>query len=83
MATQKTIPASAVDDAAQALSNGLSQLESLLLMTYGETGRTLRTYPESVYDNYLWACADKATALRDQAEALQVMLNKLLREVQS
>jgi hypothetical protein len=43
-----------------ALTNKLSQLRAMLLMTYGEARETFTNMSDTTQDNYLWACADLA-----------------------
>ncbi len=52
-------------DACNEASILASKLNALLAMTYGEQGESFRNMNDAIQDEYMWACSDMATDLRE------------------
>jgi hypothetical protein len=59
-------PGATADDLQELIEKKLAGLDAMLLMTWGVGGGTFgRVLDASAQDNYLWACSELATEIRE------------------
>lgn len=49
-----------------------AQLDALLLGTIGERAESFRNWASDIQENYLWACSDMATQIRELLDDSEV-----------
>ena len=50
----------------------MTQLDAMLVMTFGECGESLRAMSGSLQDNYMWACSSMLDEIRALLEQTSV-----------